>query len=85
MLKDYKGGAAVASGEAFDPTPENIEKRVKRGTLESGVKTAFLVKKTRGEMVNLQFKLRFGNLKALTGKAAARTRRCRVRSPAAAR
>ena len=27
MLKDYKGGAVVAAGEAFDPSPANIESR----------------------------------------------------------
>ena len=70
MVKDYKGGDRLAEGEAFDPTPENIEKRVERAALESGVKTAFLQKKTRGETVNLRLKLRFGNLKSLTGKTA---------------
>ena len=31
MLKDYKGGAAVAAGEAFDPSPD--EHRVAHGAL----------------------------------------------------
>ena len=26
-FKDYKGGAAISEGEAFDPTPKNIEAR----------------------------------------------------------
>ena len=30
MLKDYKGDAAMAQGEAFDPSPANIEARVQR-------------------------------------------------------
>ena len=30
MLKDYKGGAVVAAGEAFDPSPANIESRTAR-------------------------------------------------------
>ena len=30
MLKDYKGDAAMAQGEAFDPSPANIEARVLR-------------------------------------------------------
>ena len=30
VLKDYKGDAAVAAGEAFDPSPANIEKRTSR-------------------------------------------------------
>ena len=30
MLKDYKGDAAIAAGEAFDPSPANIETRTSR-------------------------------------------------------
>src|SRR5262245_58348286 len=30
LVKDYKGDAVVAAGEAFDLSPENIESRVKR-------------------------------------------------------
>jgi zinc protease len=71
LVKDYKGGVGIAAGEEFDPSPENIEKRVTRGTLPTGIKTAFLVKKTRGEMMTLRLNLRFGNLKSLAGKTAA--------------
>lgn len=67
LVKDYKGRAALAAGEAFDPTPENIERRVIRGTA-GGIKTALLPKKTRGETVNLALNLRFGNADALKGK-----------------
>src|SRR5439155_13208540 len=49
LVKDYKGGKALVAGETFDPSPENIEKRVKRFTLSNGVKVAYLNKKTRGE------------------------------------
>src|SRR5262249_11832773 len=65
LLKDYKGGAAVAAGEAFDPTPENIEKRVQRSELPGGVKLALLPKKSRGEAVILQMTLRYGNADSL--------------------
>jgi zinc protease len=71
LVEGYKGKAQVAAGEAFDPTPQNIEKRVKRSVLAGGVKAAFLAKKTRGEMVNLRLSLRFGNAKSLAGKATA--------------
>jgi zinc protease len=71
LVKDYKGGEGVARGEAFDPSPENIEKRVRGGTLDGGVKTAFLPKKTRGEVVNLRLNLRFGNAESLAGKTTA--------------
>ena len=32
LLKDYKGEAPVAAGEAFDPSPANIESRTTRST-----------------------------------------------------
>ena len=54
-----------AQGEEFDPTPENIEKRVKRLTLAGGVKVALLGKKTRGEAVVGTMVLHFGNEKSL--------------------
>ncbi|MDB4906644.1 MAG: Zinc protease [Gemmatimonadetes bacterium] len=69
LVKDYKGSAIVASGEAFDPTPANIEARVKRGTIAgTGLKLAYLPKKTRGETVNMLLVLRTGNEKALTNR-----------------
>ena len=37
MLKDYKGEAAVAQGEAFDPSPANIESRTTRTKLANGL------------------------------------------------
>jgi zinc protease len=70
VLAGYKGRESVAAGEAFEPTPENIEKRVTRGSLGT-VKTAFLPKKTRGEMVELQLNLRYGNEESLTGRTVA--------------
>jgi zinc protease len=70
VLDGYKGRATLAAGEAFEPTPENIEKRVVRGGLGS-IKTAFLPKKTRGEMVELELNLRYGNEETLTGKSIA--------------
>jgi zinc protease len=71
LVKDYKGGKALAQGEAFDPTPENIEKRVKRSALASGVKVALFDKKTRGEAVVGTMTLHFGNDKSLKGNTTA--------------
>lgn len=68
VLADYKGRAAIAEGEAFDPTPANIEQRTQRGTLVDGIKYAFLPKRTRGESVSLMLTLRYGNPEALAGK-----------------
>jgi zinc protease len=68
MLQGYQGRAAVAQGEAFDPSPANIEARVQRSQLPGGLKLAMLTKKTRGEMVNLALNLRWGTEQALMGK-----------------
>ncbi|QTD49928.1 M16 family metallopeptidase [Sulfidibacter corallicola] len=69
MLKDYKGKAAVAMGEAFDPSPENIESRTERLGLEGGLKLALLPKKTRGESVHAHMNLYFGDEKNLAKKS----------------
>ncbi len=50
VLKDLHGGQALAEGEAFEATPDNIEKRtVQRFQLPNGMKVALMPKKTRGE------------------------------------
>jgi zinc protease len=67
LVKDYKGTETVTAGETIDPTPDNLEKRMKRAELASGVKVALLPKKTRGEAVVLRLTLRFGNEKSLQG------------------
>src|SRR6185369_9832964 len=71
LLKNYTGKAAVAAGEAFDPSPDNIEKRVQRSTLPSGVKMVLLPKKNRGEAVAAELTLRFGNEESLKGQTTA--------------
>src|SRR5262249_53892026 len=70
LLRDYKG-AAVAQGEAFDATPQNLEARTTRNTFPSGMKLALLPKKTRGETVGAQIALRFGDEKSLANRKAA--------------
>ncbi len=40
ILKDYKGEAAVAQGEAFDASPANIEARTTRTKLPNGLQLA---------------------------------------------
>jgi zinc protease len=67
MLKDYTGGAAVAMGEAFDPSPANIDSRTARSTA-AGLKLALLPKKTRGGKVNARLTLRFGSEKDLVNR-----------------
>lgn len=71
MVKDYQGREQQAQGEAFDVSPAAIEARTKRSQLPSGLKVALLPKKTRGETVALQLRLRFGDRQSLAGKATA--------------
>ncbi|MFO1413729.1 MAG: pitrilysin family protein [Burkholderiales bacterium] len=68
-VKDYKGDVAVAAGEVFDPTPANLDARTQRFTLPNGTKVALLPKKTRGETVNFNVSLHFGDEKSVFGKA----------------
>jgi zinc protease len=67
-LKDYHGDPTMAQGEAFDPSPGNIESRVMRSKLASGMKLELLSKKTRGASVNATIHLHFGTLESLKGK-----------------
>lgn len=69
-LKDYKGDATVAAGEAFDPSPANIEARTIRSEA-GGIKLALLPKKTRGGKVVAQMALRYGDEKSLMNKTTA--------------
>jgi zinc protease len=71
LLKGYKGDAAIAAGEAFDSSPENIESRTTRSQLPGGLKLALLPKKTRGGTVMLSMTLRFGDEKSLMNREAA--------------
>lgn len=67
----YKGKAAVATGEAFDPSPENIDARTMRTTLPGGFKMAFLEKRTRGGTVSARITLRFGEERTLMNRGTA--------------
>src|SRR5207249_4179326 len=67
MLKDYKGDAVMAAGEAFDPSPENIDKRTQRVTLPGGLKLAMIPKSTRGNVVQASLRLEIGDEKSLMG------------------
>ncbi|HET7608334.1 MAG TPA: pitrilysin family protein [Gammaproteobacteria bacterium] len=67
MLQGYKGDQARADGEAFDPTPANIDARTTRVDLPGGVKLVMLPKETRGDAVNALIRLNYGDEKSLTG------------------
>jgi len=65
LLADYTGRATIEAGEQFDPEPAAIEARTERGKLSTGLKTAWLPKKTRGNSVNIEINLRYGNEQSL--------------------
>ena len=71
ILKDYTGGEAVAAGEAFDPSPGNIDGRSVRGTLGNGMKLVMLPKKTRGNKVNAVITLHYGDVESVKGRESA--------------
>ncbi len=60
MVQDYKGDTTLVEGEAFDPTPANLDARTTTTTLSNGVEVAFLPKETRGGTVAVSMVYRFG-------------------------
>ncbi len=72
-LEGYRGGAALAMGEAFDPSPQNIEARVQRRTLANGIRAALLPKRTRGATVVAKLDLHWGSEESTRGRSTACT------------
>ncbi len=71
FVKDYKGTETIETGEVFASTPENIDQRTDRLTLDNGMKVALLPKETRGDAVHAAISLHFGTEKGLTGHTTA--------------
>ncbi|GMV06397.1 MAG: hypothetical protein AMXMBFR53_26730 [Gemmatimonadota bacterium] len=71
MVADYAGGEAVAEGEAFDPSPANVDARTTSFTLPNGLEVALLPKETRGDAVVVRMRLQFGDEASLTGRTTA--------------
>jgi zinc protease len=69
-LRDYKSTLTISQGESFDPSPENIEKRLLRSQLKSGLRVVMLPKTTRGATVSATIDLQFGDEKSLAGRRA---------------
>jgi zinc protease len=67
LLADYTGREDRALGEAFDPSPENIEAHLVQFELANGTRVALLPRQTRGNRVHGQITLRVGNLDSLSG------------------
>jgi zinc protease len=70
LVKDYKGEAKISMGEAFDPSPANIDTRTKRFD-RGGVKLSLLTKQTRGNAVVASLSLHFGDEKSLMNRGTA--------------
>ena len=71
LVAGYVGREAVAEGEAFDPTPANIDARTQRLEFGSGFELALLPKENRGDAVTVNLSLRFGTEDGLRGQATA--------------
>lgn len=66
-LQGYRGQAAVQAAEVFDPTPANLDARTRRFELPVGLKGAVIPKATRGQVVQAQLVLNFGDEHSLFG------------------
>ena len=53
LVKDFKGGAALASGEVFDPSPENIDSRTIRSALKDALILPLRPNNTPGPSLNV--------------------------------
>jgi zinc protease len=71
-LSAFKSDAeGVRLGEAFDPSPQNIEARVIRRDLSNGMRAALLPKRTRGARVLVHLSLHWGDEKTLSNREVA--------------
>ncbi|MDR6583560.1 insulinase family protein [Herbaspirillum sp. BH-1] len=74
LLAQYQPRPAIASGEAFDPAPGNIEQRTTRIAPEqpphASLNLALLPKKSRGQTVSVSMNLEFGDAQGLFGQRA---------------
>nr|NIP60679.1 insulinase family protein [Gemmatimonadota bacterium]NIR81087.1 insulinase family protein [Gemmatimonadota bacterium]NIT89905.1 insulinase family protein [Gemmatimonadota bacterium]NIU33704.1 insulinase family protein [Gemmatimonadota bacterium]NIU37947.1 insulinase family protein [Gemmatimonadota bacterium] len=70
LVADYRGREDVAAGEAFDPSPGNVDARTVTFSLPNGIEVALLPKSTRGDVVHGFLRLHFGDRESLWGRAA---------------
>ncbi|MCC5864076.1 MAG: insulinase family protein [Wenzhouxiangella sp.] len=68
LLAGFTGRDDRAAGEAFEPTPENIQARLVEFQLANGARVALLPKYTRGNRIRGQISMRMGNLDSLSGR-----------------
>lgn len=67
LLDGYVGDGERSAGEAFDPSPENIDARTIVRELPGGIELALLAKESRGDRVTASISLDFGTLERVTG------------------
>ncbi len=70
LLQGYQDNTAVAPGEEFEATPENIDRRTLRADLAGGMQLSLLSKKTRGQQVIAILRFNFGDEQSLQGMLA---------------
>jgi zinc protease len=71
MVAQVRGREEVAPGEAFDPSPQNIERRLIRRELANGIRLALLPRKTRGGTVLASLSLYWGDETSKMNRATA--------------
>lgn len=74
VLRDFHGDTNAVATQSFDPTPRNIDQRTQRKVLNlpnGPVRLALLPKDTRGDRVNAEIVIRFGDVDSLKNKALA--------------
>lgn len=69
VVGNYKGGEAISQGEAFDPTPANIEERLTRLVKPNKIDYAFMPKETRGDAVQAVLSFKNGTKNSLGNNA----------------
>ena len=67
-LDNYTSTVAVARGETFDPSLQNIDSRIVRSKTSNGMRIAVLSKKTANNMVTASIELRFGDQSSLANQ-----------------
>jgi zinc protease len=73
VFKDYKGDANFKQASAFNPSPANIDKLTQKRQVDlpnGPVNLALLPKATRGERVQAELLIQFGNAESLRGQRA---------------
>ncbi len=71
IVEGYVGTEQMAKGEAFEATPENIERRTTREKLNENIQVALLPKETNGDIVRGVLIFRFGTEDTMNGHVTA--------------